>query len=116
MMKKFFVLLSMVVLSGSVWATTFLPGSEDIPLMDGLHIQNSDNFLFDTPDGKVLVIKASSQNITADAFLSFYQKTLNQLGWKGHSLTQYARENDSLSLTVKQEKPLVVEFNFSSLE
>ena len=54
----------------------------DVPIMNGLSIEPELGFAFDSPDGRIVMIFASSA-IPASKIMSFYGSTLAQLGWGG---------------------------------
>ena len=54
----------------------------DVPIMDGLSIEPELGFAFDSPDGRIVMIFASS-TVPASKIMGFYGSTLAQLGWEG---------------------------------
>ena len=54
----------------------------DVPIMNGLSIEPKLGFAFDSPDGRIVMIFASS-SVPASKIMSFYGSTLAQLGWVG---------------------------------
>ena len=54
----------------------------DVPIMNGLSIESELGFAFDSPDGRIVMIFASS-TVPASKIMGFYGSTLAQLGWKG---------------------------------
>ena len=54
----------------------------DVPIMNGLSIEPELGFAFDSPDGRIVMIFASS-TVPASKIMSFYGSTLAQLGWGG---------------------------------
>jgi len=76
----------------------FLPGTDDIPLMDGLTLPDADDFSFDTPAGQILIFEAeTSQSPTA--VRSFYDSTLTALGWTREKQDFYRRDKDTIHLS-----------------
>ena len=94
-MKFLFVLC--LFFSVSVWGA-FINGS-DIPLMDGLVIDENDSFSFDTPEGQIMTVTAKTTASTK-AVSSFYEESLKALGWQKKSTNQYRRDQDELTLQV----------------
>ena len=54
----------------------------DVPIMNGLSIEPELGFAFDSPDGRIVMIFASS-TVPASKIMGFYGSTLAQLGWDG---------------------------------
>ena len=54
----------------------------DVPIMSGLSIEPELGFAFDSPDGRIVMIFASSK-VPASKIMGFYGSTLAQLGWDG---------------------------------
>ena len=54
----------------------------DVPIMNGLSIEPELGFAFDSPDGRIVMIFASSA-VPASQIMAFYGSTLAQLGWGG---------------------------------
>ena len=54
----------------------------DVPIMNGLSIEPELGFAFDSPDGRIVMIFASS-TVPASKIMGFYGSTLTQLGWDG---------------------------------
>ena len=54
----------------------------DVPIMNGLSIEPELGFAFDSPDGRIVMIFASS-TVPASKIFEFYGTTLTQLGWGG---------------------------------
>lgn len=54
----------------------------DVPIMQGWEIEPELGFAFDSPNGRIVMIFASSA-ASEDAILAFYGKSLAQLGWTG---------------------------------
>jgi len=54
----------------------------DVPIMNGLSIEPELGFAFDSPNGRIVMIFASS-TVPASQIMAFYGSTLAQLGWGG---------------------------------
>ena len=54
----------------------------DVPIMNGLSIEPELGFAFDSPDGRIVMIFASS-TVPTSQIMAFYGSTLAQLGWGG---------------------------------
>ena len=79
----------------------FLPGTDDIPLMDGLSLPDINDFSFDTPAGQILTFDANT-SFSKKQVLSFYQKTLTAMGWQQSKSGYFTRGNDTLILSFPQ--------------
>ncbi|MDR0367229.1 MAG: hypothetical protein LBH41_01490 [Rickettsiales bacterium] len=89
----------------------FMRAFEEIPLMDGL--AEDEAVSFDTEEDRVIDQFVSGDIERAD-FMKFYLPTLASLGWtqksSGALFAQFEREDEVLSLTIVEEKPLVARF------
>lgn len=94
-----FFVLSMVSAVGAA----FLPATEDIPLMAGITLVDSDGFAFDTPAGQILTFEGKTNNSVSE-IRSFYDETLQSLGWKKKRTDFYERGNDTLKLYFVSKK------------
>jgi len=54
----------------------------DVPIMQGWEIEPELGFAFDSPNGRIVMIFASTA-ASEDAIMAFYVKSLAQLGWVG---------------------------------
>ena len=54
----------------------------DVPIMQGWQIEPELGFAFDSPDGRIVMIFASTL-ADEDDIMTFYGQTLAQLGWTG---------------------------------
>ena len=54
----------------------------DVPIMNGLSVEPELGFAFDSPDGRIVMIFASS-TVPASKIMGFYGSTMAQLGWSG---------------------------------
>ena len=66
----------------------------DVPIMNGLSIEPELGFAFDSPDGRIVMIFASS-TVPASSIMGFYHSTLAQLGWSGGN-GKWTRGNEKL--------------------
>jgi hypothetical protein len=69
----------------------------DVPIMDGLEIVVDLGFSFDSPNGRIIGIFATSETDAASV-QGFYQDALAALGWTGQNDGWY-RGSEMLSLT-----------------
>ncbi len=89
----------------------FLPGTEDVPLMEGLIVNPTANIDFDTPAGQIRTVNATGKTLTGQKITAYYQQTLSALGWRIEKDNRFIREKDSLVITVlKESKPAIVRF------
>ena len=54
----------------------------DVPIMQGWQIEPELGFAFDSPNGRIVMIFASTE-ADEDDIMEFYDQTLLQLGWTG---------------------------------
>ena len=54
----------------------------DVPIMQGWQIEPELGFAFDSPNGRIVMIFAST-SADDDAIMAFYGQTMAQLGWTG---------------------------------
>ena len=54
----------------------------DVPIMHGLKVEPELGFSFDSPDGRIVMIFASTKAPTIE-IMAFYDIILDQLGWAG---------------------------------
>jgi len=66
----------------------------DVPIMNGLSIEPELGFAFDSPDGRIVMIFASS-TVPTSKIMEFYGSTLAQLGWGGGN-GNWTRKNEKL--------------------
>ena len=76
---------------------SYIAQVEDLPLMPGLAEIEGAGVVFDKPDGRIVEAFAQG-DVARDAVLSFYGKTLPQLGWRADGAARFWRESESLSL------------------
>ena len=109
---KLFVFIFFI--SSHAFAEDFLADTSDIPVMNGLQINSTEQMDFDTPTGQLLILEGTSQKKQGDDILKFYQTTLPQLGWDEKSEGIFERQNDSLHITILKNKiPSKVRFDIS---
>ncbi len=72
----------------------------DIPIMHGLKIEPELGFAFDSPNGRIVMIFASTK-VSLSEIMAFYDGTLVQLGWKGGS-GSWLRGAEKLAIGVVQ--------------
>lgn len=94
-------------------AQNFIPGAEDLPLMDGLTVQDDDAVVFDDPKGRIVEAYATG-SMEKTTVLTFYNDTLPELGWQRMSAGLFAREDETLTLDFsEQDEVLVVRFTLA---
>ncbi len=98
-MKKFLICLALFV-STTVMAQSFLPATDDIPLMKGLY-SVEETATFDSPSEKMVLISAQTDK-TQNQVKDFYRQTLMNLGWSQSHDNYYIRGNDTLTMELSQ--------------
>ncbi len=99
----------------------FVKGSEDIPLIQGLELVESENVDFDSESGSFSSIEYKSP-FYLEAVQNFYLRTLPQMGWKlirnDQTESSFTREGERLKIEFLQKdhnsKSSFVRFYFSS--
>ena len=77
------LLCGMVVASQTIGAETLQHRwVGDVPIMNGLEIEPQLGFAFDSPNGRIVMIFASTK-APSSKIMAFYEGSLAQLGWDG---------------------------------
>lgn len=96
----------------------FVPGFEDIPLMQGLTEAGESVASFDSPSGRFIqVYMVADKTLKKTKILSFYKEALIPLGWE-KTKTPYCfkREDEVLCLDISGEVGnLIVKFELNSV-
>ncbi|MDC0348898.1 hypothetical protein OAN21_00620 [Alphaproteobacteria bacterium] len=92
--------LSILFIALNSYGISYVPGTEDIPLMEGMTIE-SEPILFDKNQGEVLITKSSTHLLPKDV-KNFYKKTLKNLGWTVISENKFKREMQILDMEIKE--------------
>ncbi|MDR1697165.1 MAG: hypothetical protein LBR41_03020 [Rickettsiales bacterium] len=118
-MKK--ILLTLVTLSLCHFVTCghaaseWLPGFEDVPMMENTYVIQGAGFSYSQPDGKIVVEDISSDSVTRRQFQRFFSDALRELGWKLESNRRagqkYTRDSDVLTIEILSENPLKARFS-----
>ena len=66
----------------------------DVPIMQGWQIEPELGFAFDSPNGRIVMIFAST-SADEDDIMAFYGQTLAQLGWTGGA-GNWSRDTEKL--------------------
>lgn len=82
---------------GAALAQTFLPGFEDVPLMEGLAAEQDAGLVFDSPAGRIVEAYAVGEVAWQDV-ITFYTATLQSLGWRTLGQGRFAREGEELHI------------------
>lgn len=108
-------MLTVFLLSGAVAvsATEFVPGMEDLPLMEGLQAIDGTGFAFDSASGRLVEAYAGG-DVSAAAVEEFYGATLPELGWTSSDNNMWEREGETLTIEfVEGADPLTVRFQLA---
>jgi hypothetical protein len=102
----FFLLFPITIFMGGVQGNEndrsfFVPGFEDIPLMQDLEGGKFETSFFDSPYGRV-VESTVIVNALAKDIKKFYDLTLPQLGWVEFKKNYFLREQEILNLQVEK--------------
>lgn len=101
-MRIFYVCILGFYLSG--YTATFLPGSEDIPLMPGMKPQGTP-VVFDKVSGHIFSATVDTQK-TSQAILQFYDGSLKNLGWTKIRKGRYRRGNQLLWIKIQESSTI----------
>ena len=91
-------LICLILLFSSFASADFIPATDDIPLMEGITLPETNDFSFDTPAGQILIFEGQTKK-SADAIRSFYAKSLTALGWSWQKKDFYTRGKDTFQLS-----------------
>lgn len=88
------------VVDGRVYAgqDLFFDGADDIPIMPGMIEMTERGFRFDKPEGEIVEVYSVMGAMSRAEVVSFYQKTLPQLGWGRAGETSYYRDMQTLDI------------------
>ena len=79
-------------------AQRFVPGTNDLPLMQDLAAVAGSGLVFDKPEGRIVEATARGK-VTKTAVRGFYDETLPRLGWvPAASGDTWTRETETLHL------------------
>jgi len=100
-------------MSATARADEFVAGTEDLPLMPGLHTVAGKSLAFDKPEGRI--VEAQARGALARAKVrDFYDTTLPQLGWSAAGADRWQREGEVLRIDYGgKDGDLVVGFTLS---
>jgi hypothetical protein len=101
-MRARFVILAVAAgcLAGSLRAepaASYVPGTEDVPLMPGLSAVVDTALVFDKPEGRIVQAAAKGALKQADV-IGFYATSLPALGWHPAGDRRFERDGERLSL------------------
>ena len=113
-LNKFVYLLSLFISCSCQADSHFFPTLSDIPLMDGLIVQSTEDMNFDTPAGQITNIEAYSKEVSSCRVLSYYQNVLPQMGWQMVEKNKFIRDKDTLVITVmNSQNPTQLRFEIT---
>lgn len=82
---------------------SYIPGTEDVPVMEGILCTQETPSLFDTEKGRVVISKVVS-SLKDSEIENFYRQILSNLGWSKLSKNKYKRESQVLDIKIESEK------------
>ncbi len=122
-MKRILVIYFFLALSAffafSAYATSFVEGFEDIPLMDGLKQISSQDFSFHNEEtGYTEAMLGATKRYKFADVKEFYGDILPKFGWNPitseSNRAVFHRENDILEISEMQKSPLKVLISLKS--
>lgn len=99
---RLFAFLFLLIISASPLraqdaAEGYLPGFEDVPVQDGLVVDEEGTVVFDSPSGRIVEVYATGL-LAPENVLEFYGATLPEMGWQPVTRQRFQRENEQLSI------------------
>ncbi len=96
----------------------FIEGLEDVPIMEGLHQQNSENISFGNEESRLVEATLTGESVKFKKVRDFYKSTLPQMGWiyqgmRGNTLI-FEREGEIIEISKESENPLNVRVTVKS--
>ncbi len=85
----------------------FIPGFEDVPVMQGMIWSGDRSFSFDSPEGSVVTAEFKTRNPVEDV-LKYYDDTLKNLGWIRDRSGNYRRGVDVLLMNISKKSDFSV--------
>lgn len=121
-MKKLFyfiILLVSLFLPKLSFATDFIDGFEDVPLMQGLKQQESQNFSFGNEEsGYTEALLYPVKKMTFEDVGLFYIDVLPKFGWlllsQKTDYISFIRDNDILEISRRSVRPLRISVSIKS--
>ena len=95
LLRTIIVFAITTTLSTSVFAQSFVPGFEDVPLMPGLRVVPESGHFFESTAGRLIEIRASGA-VASLAVERFYWETMPALGWRYRKDGSFERTNEVL--------------------
>ncbi|MDR1693678.1 MAG: hypothetical protein LBR70_00595 [Lactobacillaceae bacterium] len=118
-MKTLFTLFAFFCFAHSAFATDFIEGMEDVPMMSGLMQTESDSIAFGNEESRFIETYLSG-DFSFSEVEDFYLETLPQLGWSFESRKQNAlsfkRDKDVIDIVREEASPLLVRITLKSRE
>ena len=118
-MKSFFIafVFSLVSLNlSSVMATpTYLQALSDIPIADGLSLEDGSETIFDVPEGKIVEVTTFGP-LDIEEVQKFYKESLEALGWIPLSGKpwSYKRSDETLEISFEDgDEDIQVKFRLT---
>ncbi|MFK7865856.1 MAG: hypothetical protein AB8B77_00275 [Alphaproteobacteria bacterium] len=114
--RALIALAFLAIMIQSLYAQTdlrFVPGSEDIPMMETMRPLENGVMYFDSAAGRVVESQLVSDQLPS-AIFSFYETTLPALGWNMTDKNHYRRAGEQLIIDVidDQQDPLFTLLRF----
>ena len=97
------LLCDLLIVNGSHSSPKFIPGINGLPLMSGLKLIQERRVVFDTSGGRIIEVFADGKVLPKN-ILSFYKKTLPQLGWILDTNNNFERDEELLKIEVSYSK------------
>ncbi|MBI3514186.1 MAG: hypothetical protein HY060_09015 [Proteobacteria bacterium] len=94
-------------------AVGYVAGIEDVPLMAGLAPTQTNDLVFDSPQGRIVIVNTQGP-LERRTVQDFYARSLTELGWDRIGDSAFRREGEMLRLEFGQRAQLLtVRFTLS---
>jgi hypothetical protein len=98
----------------------WLPGFEDVPMMEKTYVVEDESFIFSQSEGKIVQTTVISDEVSRRNLQNFYSAALRELGWRRthntRALQTFTRGSDELNIEIVEADPLTVRFTVTPRE
>ncbi len=107
------VLLAVAPVARAQAPVAYVAGIEDVPLMTGLAPTKTDDLVFDSPQGRIVIVHTHG-SLERRQVQAFYASSLSALGWDRIGDSAFRREGEMLRLEFgRHAQLLTVRFTLS---
>ncbi|MCL2757931.1 MAG: ATP11 family protein [Alphaproteobacteria bacterium] len=102
-----------------VAAGEWLPGFEDVPMMDKTYVVEEESFVYSLAEGKIVQATVISDHVSRRQLQRFYSDALRELGWRRtrdtRALQTFTRGSEELNIEIIESDPLTVGFTLTPI-